>query len=160
MCTCNLAEVEKATPEEPAEAERTLCLPQVPMVLRNDAYSSALSAPSLSLSQSRKIAWIMFCGSMNSLRLQTPTPTQPRPTLAYGNGKWLGITAHGRGPHRSFPPSLASSQRCPCPSPGRHRRLRTEGALSGIWARVYLRKASAAAGVAAQGGEPLLLVFP
>jgi len=40
--------------------------------LRNDAYSSAFSAPSLSLSQSRKIAWIMFCGSMNSLRKRPP----------------------------------------------------------------------------------------
>ena len=72
----NLTEVEKATPvasRARREAERTLCLPQVPMVLRNDAYSSAFSAPSLSLSQSRKIAWIMFCGSMNSLRSQPPT---------------------------------------------------------------------------------------
>ena len=70
----------------------TLCLSQVPMVLRNDAYSSAFSAPSLSLSQSRKIAWIIFCGSMNSLRSQT-TFKQSRPTLACGSGEWLGPRA-------------------------------------------------------------------
>ena len=59
---------------------------------------------------------------------------QSRPTLACGSGEWLGITARGHGPRRQFPPSPASSRRCPCPAPGRRRRLRTEGDLSGIWA--------------------------
>ena len=127
-----------------------MCLPQVPMVLRNDAYSSAFSAPSLSLSQSRKIAWIMFCGSMNSLRKRPPQ------TITANASLWLRGVA---GDYSSWSwsssaiPSIARFfTALPLP-----RTWQTTSTQNGrrlernLGWRVYLRKASAAARIAAQG---------
>ena len=127
-----------------------MCLPQVPMVLRNDAYSSAFSAPSLSLSQSRKIAWIMFCGSMNSLRKRPPQ------TITANASLWQREVAgdYSSWSWSSSPiPSIARFfTALPLPSTWQTTSTQNGRRLErNLGWRVYLRKASAAARIAAQG---------